>query len=37
MIKQLAALALAAAAFAACEPNRDGITEPQGSFLRVAA
>jgi len=36
MIKQLAALALAAAAFAACEPNRDGITEPQGSFLRVA-
>src|SRR5437762_9914673 len=36
MIKQLAAVALAAAAFAACEPNRDGITEPQGSFQRVA-
>src|SRR6266566_9824000 len=36
MIKQLAAVALAAAAFAACEPNRDDITEPQGSFLRVA-
>jgi len=35
MIKQLAALALAAAAFAACEQNRDGITEPQGSFQRV--
>src|SRR5437773_133848 len=36
MIKHLAAVALAAAAFAACEPNRDRITEPQGSFQRVA-
>jgi len=36
MIKQLAAVALAAAAFAACEPIRDGITEPQSSFQRVA-
>jgi len=35
MSKRFAVLALAAAAFAACEPN-SGATGPQGSFQRVA-